>query len=76
MPEDANLPDEIENLSTEDYLAPPKYDTLGIFMVFLSAIITGVIAGIIIILMAFLMIGQFSFESGASPILLSFITFW
>lgn len=29
-----------DNLTTEELLGPPKYDTIGIFMVFLSALIT------------------------------------
>jgi hypothetical protein len=44
-------------------------------MTFLSAMITGVITGIIVVLLAYFAIGKFSLESGASPLLLVFITF-
>jgi hypothetical protein len=65
----------IDNLSEEELLGPPKYDAIGVFMVFLSAFITGVITGIIIIMLSYFAIGEFSLESGASPLLLVFIAF-
>lgn len=65
----------IDNLTSEELLGPPKYDSIGMFMVFLSALITGVIAGVIVMLLSYFAIGKFSLESGASPLLLVFITF-
>ena len=40
----STITENIDNLTTEELLGPPKYDTVGLFMVFLSALITGVIA--------------------------------
>ena len=37
------ITENIDNLSDEEVLGPPKYDAIGIFMVFLSTLITGVI---------------------------------
>lgn len=71
----STITENIDNLTTEELLGPPKYDTVGLFMVFLSALITWVIAWIIVILLAYFAIGKFSLESGASPLLLVFITF-
>ena len=66
----------IDNLSPEELLAPPKYDAIGVFMVFLTALIVWASSGIIIIVFSYLAIGQFSLETGASPILLAMITFF
>ncbi len=71
----STITENIDNLTTEELLGPPKYDTIGLFMVFLSALITWVIAWVIVILLAYFAIGKFSLESGASPLLLVFITF-
>jgi hypothetical protein len=70
------MPD-IENITTlhnEDFLAPPKYDATGVLMVFLASLIVGLAMGIIIVLASYVTIGPFTLESGASPILLAFVT--
>jgi hypothetical protein len=69
------ITENIDNLSDEEVLGPPKYDAIGIFMVFLSTLITGVITWVVVILLAYFAIGKFSLESWASPLLLVFITF-
>lgn len=71
----STITENIDNLTTEELLGPPKYDSIGLFMVFLSALITGVIAWIVVILLSYFAIGKFSLESWASPLLLVFITF-
>lgn len=65
----------LDNLSAEELLGPPKYDGMGVLMVLLMTFIVGMIAWVIVILLAYFAIGKFSLESGASPILLVFITF-
>jgi hypothetical protein len=45
-------------------------------MTLLASLIVGVMVGIAIILLSFLVIGKFTMESGASPILLVFVTFF
>lgn len=71
----STIAENTDNLSLEEFLAPPKYDAVGVFMVFLTSLIIGVLTGIMVVLLAYLAIGKFSLESGASPILLAFITF-
>ncbi len=66
----------IDNLSTEEFLGPPKYDAVGVFMIFLTGMIVGVVSGAIILLFALFAIRRFSLESGASPMLLAMITFF
>ncbi len=66
----------IDNLSVEEFLGPPKYDGMGVMMVFLTGMIVGAIAGVIMLLLAYLAIGRFSLESGASPMLLAMIAFF
>ncbi|GAB0174681.1 MAG: hypothetical protein HHAS10_05600 [Candidatus Altimarinota bacterium] len=63
------------NVTPEELLGPPKYDPMGILMTFLSSLIVGVVAGIIIMLASYFAIGRFTLESGASPILLVFVAF-
>jgi hypothetical protein len=64
------------SISLEDYLAPPKYDGLGVLMALIAALIVACISGVIILLISFLTIGKFSLESGMSPILLAMISFF
>ncbi len=66
----------IDNLSAEEFLGPPKYDSIGVFMIFLTGMIVWVVSGAIILLFALFSIGKFSLESGASPMLLAMITFF
>lgn len=68
--------DSPDSTSLEDTLTPPKYDGLGVAMATLSALIISVVSGVIILLVAYLSIGNFSLESGVSPILLAMITFF
>lgn len=65
----------IDNLTPEELLGPPKYDAIGILMVFLTGLIVGVLSGVIIIVLAYFTIGRFSLETGASPMILAMITF-
>jgi hypothetical protein len=65
----------IDSLSAEEILWPPKYDAMGVLMTLFTACIVGIIIGIIIILASYVTIWPFTLESGASPILLAFITF-
>jgi magnesium-transporting ATPase (P-type) len=67
--------EEFDSLSSEDRLGPPKYDMIGVLMVFLSMLIIGVMVGIGILLLIYLVLGEFTIESGASPVLLAFVTF-
>lgn len=63
------------SLTSEEVLGPPRYDAMGVLMTFLTSLIVGVIAGIVILLAAYFAIGRFTLESGASPILLVFVAF-
>lgn len=65
----------LDNLSPEELLGPPKYDGIGILMVMLASFMVGMVAWVIVMLLAYFAIGPFSLESGASPILLVFISF-
>jgi hypothetical protein len=71
----STLTEDLDTPTPEEILAPPKYDAVGVAMVFITSLIVGIVAGIIVIVLAYLAIGNFSLESGASPILLAFITF-
>lgn len=66
----------IDSVHPEDYLTPPKYDATGFLMILIASFIVSVVSGIIIVLLAFLSLGKFSLESGASPILLAMIAFF
>lgn len=70
---------EFENVNKttpEDYLAPPKYDALGLVMEVIAGFIVSVVSGVTILLVSYLSIGRFSLDSGISPILLAMITFF
>ncbi len=71
----STIAENIDSLTPEERLAPPKYDGLWVLMVLLTTLIVGAITGIMVILLAYFAIGKFSLESGASPVLLVFITF-
>ena len=53
----------IDNLSAEEFLAPPKYDAVGVLMVFLTALIVGALSGVIIIVFSYFAVGQFPLET-------------
>lgn len=71
-----SVSDNQDNTHIEDILTPPKYDALGVIMSIIAALITSVASGTIILIAAYLSIGDFSLESGISPILLALITFF
>lgn len=64
------------SVSTEEILGPPKVDGIGFSLMVLIGIVTGFLVGIIVFLLAYVAMGNFSFSSGASPILLAMITFF
>ena len=64
------------SVSTEELLGPPKVDGVGFSLMVLIGIVTGFLVGIIVFLLAYLVMGDFSLSSGASPILLAMITFF
>ena len=64
------------SLSTEEVLGPPKVDGMGFLLIALVALVTGFLIGILVFLLAFLFFGNFSLQSGVSPILLAMITFF
>lgn len=66
----------IDNLTPEELISPPKYDAMSVLMAMITSLIVGVIVGVIILLFSFLALGKFSLESGVSPILLAMITFF
>ena len=57
------LVENLDNISAEELLAPPKYDAIGVLMVFLTSFIVGIVSGVIVILLAYFAIGKFSLES-------------
>jgi hypothetical protein len=63
-------------MSTEEVLGPPKVDLMGFGLISIVALVTGFLVGILVFLLAFLFLGNFSLQSGASPILLAMITFF
>ncbi len=64
------------SVSTEEVLGPPKVDLMGWGLMSIVALVTGFLVGIIVFLLAFLFLGNFSLQTGASPILLAMITFF
>lgn len=62
-------------VSTEEVLGPPKVDGIGFLLILIVALVAGFIVGIVVFLLAYLVIGDFSIHSGASPILLAMIAF-
>ncbi len=63
-------------LSTEELLGPPKVPFLSVIMMTIGATIAGFISGAMIFILIYFFLGKFSLDSGASPILLSMITFF
>ncbi|MFZ2256324.1 MAG: hypothetical protein WAW59_07510 [Patescibacteria group bacterium] len=63
-------------VSTEEVLGPPKVDGIGFLLISIVALVTGFLVGIVVFLLAYLVIGDFSLYSGASPILLAMIAFF
>lgn len=64
------------SVSTEEVLGPPKVDLMGFGLMTTVALVTGFLVGIVVFLLAFLFLGNFSIQTGASPILLAMITFF
>ena len=66
----------IDKLTPEELLGPPKYDAVGILMILLTELIIWVLSGVMIVMLAYFAIGNFSLETGASPMILAMITFF
>ena len=64
------------SLTPEERLGPPKVDIIGFFLMLLLSLVIGLMVGIGIFLLSFLFLGNFTLQSGVSPILLSMITFF
>ena len=63
-------------LTPEEVLTPPKVDMVGYLLMSLLATIIGLVVGILVFVLAFLFLGNFSLQSGVSPILVAMITFF
>lgn len=57
-------------------MGPPSIDMIGIAMMALIAIIVGAFISLSVLIAAFFSVGSFSVESGVSPIILAFSTFF
>lgn len=66
----------LDNLSPEEILTPPRYDGLGVTMSIMSAFIVSIVSGVIILTFSYFLIGNLSLEVGVSPLLLAMITFF
>ncbi len=64
------------SLEPEERLGPPKIDWTGVFLISMVALVTGFLIGIFVFLLSFLILGNFSIQSGVSPILFALITFF
>ena len=64
------------SLTPEEHLGPPKVDIVGFLLMLLLSVVIGLMVGIGIFLLSFLFLGNFTLQSGVSPILLSMITFF
>lgn len=63
-------------VSTEELLGPPKVDLMGFGLMSIVALVTGFLVGIMVFLLAFIFLNNFSFQTGASPIFLALMTFF
>lgn len=66
----------IDSLTPEELISPPKYEAMSVLMALITSLIVWIVVGVIILLFSFLALGKFSLESGVSPILLAMITFF
>lgn len=62
--------------TAEEMLGPPRIDTVGIFLMSLVAILVGGIISLGVLVASFFSMGQFSIESGVSPMILAMATFF
>lgn len=64
------------SLTPEDLLWPPSIPFLSVLMMTIGSCIAGFVVGAMIFIMLYIFLGNFSLDTGASPILLSMITFF
>lgn len=64
------------NLSSEELLGPPKVDAMGFLLILLVALVSGFVVGLLVFLFSYVFLGNFTIQSGVSPILLAMITFF
>lgn len=62
--------------TSEEILGPAKIDLVGIALMAMVSVIIGGLISVAILVASFFSIGQFSIESGVSPMILSMVTFF
>lgn len=63
-------------LSPEELLGPPKIDVMGFILMILLSLMVGLFVWIGVFIFSYILLGNFTLQSGLSPILMSMITFF
>jgi hypothetical protein len=71
-----NVENPDSTITAEELLGPPKVPFLSVLMMVLGAAIAGFVVGAIIFILLYIFLGKSALDAGASPILLSMVTFF